>query len=150
MSRHHHHHKCKRDPIVGVWTFEFPVSETGKAYGNWILTKDGFIVGGDSTGIGADAGLPFTTMQTPLTGKWKKTGHREYKLFFTNVVVDNATHQVVGRSRYDGTMQISKDGKTLNVQFSNGAAYDKDNLCLNPPSLFPLPSTDTIACKIDF
>lgn len=141
--------KC-RDPIVGVWNFQFPASPTANAYGNWILTKDGFIIGADSTGLGADAGLPFTTLQSPLTGRWKKVGVNQYKLFFTNVVVDNATHQIVGRSRYDGTMQLSDDKKTLAIQFSNGAAYDKDNLCLSPPPLFPLPSTDTIACRIDF
>ena len=42
-------HNCK-DPIVGVWNWKFPVTPTSNAYGNWILSKDGFIISGDSTG----------------------------------------------------------------------------------------------------
>ncbi len=146
--------KCtsKKNPIVGTWNFQFPVSPESDviAYGNLIFFADGSLMGADSTGIGALSGLPFNTFQTPLTGGWRCIGHKQYEIFFTNVAINDETREIIGRSRFDGTLTLSSDEETFTLDFTSGVFYDKDNICLNDPPLFPIPALQTIGCRISF
>ncbi len=145
-------HEERANPIVGTWNFQFPVSPESDviAYGNLIFFADGSLMGADSTGIGAFSGLPFNTFQTPLTGGWKCIGHKKYKIFFTNVAINDETREVIGRSRFDGTLTLSSDDTRFTLNFTSGVFYDKDNICLENPPLFSIPALETIGCKISF
>lgn len=146
--------KCdaKKNPLVGTWNIQFPVSPDSDAiaYGNLIFFADGSLMGGDSTGIGAFSGLPINTFQTPLTGEWKSIGHGKYKIFFTNVAINDETREIIGRSRFDGILTLSDNKKCFTLDFTSGVFYDKDNICLANPPLFAIPALQTIGCKISF
>lgn len=143
---------AKKDPLVGTWNIQFPVSPDSDAiaYGNLIFFADGSLMGADSTGIGAFSGLPINTFQTPLTGEWKCVGHRQYKIFFTNVAINDETREIIGRSRFEGILTLCRDKKSFTLDFSSGVFYDKDNICLTNPPLFAIPALQTIGCKISF
>jgi hypothetical protein len=149
-----HHKHDKKDPLVGTWNYQFQVAPNSDAiaYGNLNFFADGSIMGADSTGIGANSGLSFNTFQTPLTGQWKKIGHRKYKLFFVNVVINDQTRDVLGRPRFDGVLTLNHDKKSFVLDFTNsvGNVFDKDNICLTNPPVFPIPGLQTIGCKISF
>ncbi|MBS0633987.1 MAG: hypothetical protein JSR37_00810 [Verrucomicrobia bacterium] len=146
--------KCsvKKNPLVGTWNYQFPVAPESDviAYGNLIFFADGSLMGADSTGVGAFSGLPFNTFQTPLTGGWKCIGHGQYEIFFTNVVVNDQTREVIGRSRFDGIVTLSDDEQNFSLEFSSGVIYDKDNICLSDAPLFPIPSLPATGCKVSF
>ncbi len=143
---------AKKNPLVGTWNFQFPVSPDSDviAYGNLIFFADGSLMGADSTGIGAFSGLPFNTFQTPLTGGWKCIGRRKYKIFFTNVAINDETREIIGRSRFDGIVTLTSDKKHFTLDFTSGVFYDKDNICLTNPPLFAIPALQTIGCKVSF
>lgn len=150
------HKKCepKKDPLIGTWNYQFPVAPNSDAiaYGNLNFFADGSIMGADSTGIGANSGLPFNTFQTPLTGQWKKIGHRKYKTFFVNVVINDQTRDVLGRPRFDGVITLNHDKKSLVWDFDNsvGNVFSVDSLCLDDSPLFQIPGLQATACKISF
>lgn len=148
-------YQYKTEPLVGAWTIRFPVDFSPNpniSYGAIQFFADGSLNGGDTTGLGGPSGTPIRFLQSPLAGQWRKntTLPYTYDIFFSNVAVVRDTGNIVGRSRYNGTVTVDPTGSTFTAVFYSGALYNPEDSCIQGTPISPLPPTPTTGCKIKF